>query len=370
MPGGSAGEVCRRLNGGKSWLFGSATASTVCCGALSSGQVQISVLGPVEVSVGGRPVAIGAGKPRALLALLALHEGTTVSTARLVEGLWGGAPPASAHKMVQLYVSQLRKALRRRRRRRDPHARARLRAAPRRRRPGRATLRAADHARASARGARAVARRPARRCRGRAVRRRRDPPPRGAAAARDRAGGGGDLAGGPPSRGRRRDRGAAPRTRCASACTPSGCSRSTARAARRTRSRPTATRARRSWRQIGVEPGPELRDLHEAILRQDPRSPRPARHRGAAAGAGRRHRARGPRGGARLAARALAARARRRRTVVVMQARGGSARPAWRGAGRARCTASARVLYASGAGAERRAPRSRARAPRGGRRSW
>ena len=73
--------------------------------------MQISVLGPVEVSVDGQPVAIGAGKPRALLALLALHEGTTVSTARLVEGLWGEAPPASAHKMVQLYVSQLRKAL-------------------------------------------------------------------------------------------------------------------------------------------------------------------------------------------------------------------------------------------------------------------
>ena len=65
----------------------------------------------MEVSVGGQPVAIGAGKPRALLALLALHEGTTVSTARLVEGLWGEQPPASAHKMVQLYVSQLRKAL-------------------------------------------------------------------------------------------------------------------------------------------------------------------------------------------------------------------------------------------------------------------
>ena len=36
--------------------------------------MQISVLGPVEVSVDGKPVAIGAGKPRALLTLLALHE--------------------------------------------------------------------------------------------------------------------------------------------------------------------------------------------------------------------------------------------------------------------------------------------------------
>ena len=73
--------------------------------------MQISLLGPVEVSSGGRPVAIGAGKPRALLALLALHEGSTMSTDRLVEGLWGEEPPATAAKMVQLCVSQLRKAL-------------------------------------------------------------------------------------------------------------------------------------------------------------------------------------------------------------------------------------------------------------------
>ncbi len=73
--------------------------------------MEINVLGPVEVSAGGRPVAIGAGKPRALLALLALHEGSTVSTDRLVAGLWGEQPPATAAKMVQLAVSQLRKAL-------------------------------------------------------------------------------------------------------------------------------------------------------------------------------------------------------------------------------------------------------------------
>src|SRR3954447_20184727 len=73
--------------------------------------MQITVLGPVEVTAGGRPVAIGAGKPRALLALLALNDGAPVSTERLVQGLWGEDPPPTAAKMVQLYVSQLRKAL-------------------------------------------------------------------------------------------------------------------------------------------------------------------------------------------------------------------------------------------------------------------
>jgi WD40 repeat protein/DNA-binding SARP family transcriptional activator len=73
--------------------------------------MQISVLGPVEVSVDGRPVAIGKGKPRALLVLLALNEGATVSTTRLVDGLWGEDAPPTAAKMVQACVSQLRKAL-------------------------------------------------------------------------------------------------------------------------------------------------------------------------------------------------------------------------------------------------------------------
>jgi DNA-binding SARP family transcriptional activator len=63
--------------------------------------MEISVLGPVEVSAGGHPAAIGAGKPRALLAMLALHEGSTLSTDRLVEGLWGVEPPATAVKMVR-----------------------------------------------------------------------------------------------------------------------------------------------------------------------------------------------------------------------------------------------------------------------------
>ena len=68
-------------------------------------------MGPIEVSVEGRPIALGGGKPRALLAMLALKAGSAVSTARVIDGLWGDRPPATASKLVQLYVSQLRKAL-------------------------------------------------------------------------------------------------------------------------------------------------------------------------------------------------------------------------------------------------------------------
>jgi hypothetical protein len=52
--------------------------------------MDVQAVGPPEASVEGRPVAIGAGKPRALLAL---HEGSTVSAERLVDGLWGEEPP-------------------------------------------------------------------------------------------------------------------------------------------------------------------------------------------------------------------------------------------------------------------------------------
>jgi WD40 repeat protein/DNA-binding SARP family transcriptional activator len=73
--------------------------------------MDVQVLGPVEASVDGRTIPLGGGKPRALLAMLALNAGSTVSTQRLIDGLWGEEPPASANKLVQVHVSRLRKAL-------------------------------------------------------------------------------------------------------------------------------------------------------------------------------------------------------------------------------------------------------------------
>jgi WD40 repeat protein/DNA-binding SARP family transcriptional activator len=73
--------------------------------------MEIRVLGPVEVERGGRRVRLGGPKQRAVLSLLALNANVTVSVDRLIEGLWGERQPASAAKMVQLYVSQLRRLL-------------------------------------------------------------------------------------------------------------------------------------------------------------------------------------------------------------------------------------------------------------------
>ena len=69
------------------------------------------ILGPLEVREGGRELPLGTGRQRALLALLLVHADELVSSERLIEELWSGHQPASAHKALQGYVSQLRRAL-------------------------------------------------------------------------------------------------------------------------------------------------------------------------------------------------------------------------------------------------------------------
>src|SRR3954453_1103164 len=73
--------------------------------------MQIRLLGLVEASHDGHPLPLGGAKPRALLAILALHANAPVSADRLIEGLWGDHAPATAHKLVQVLVYQLRKQL-------------------------------------------------------------------------------------------------------------------------------------------------------------------------------------------------------------------------------------------------------------------
>jgi DNA-binding SARP family transcriptional activator len=74
--------------------------------------VEFSILGPLEVRHEGRPVHIGGAKERALLAFLLLHAGEPVSVDRLIDELWGDSPPATARKSVQVRVAGLRRAVR------------------------------------------------------------------------------------------------------------------------------------------------------------------------------------------------------------------------------------------------------------------
>ena len=73
--------------------------------------MEFRILGPLEVVRDGKPLVMGAAKPRALLALLLLHADEVVSSDRLIDGLWGEEAPATAQKALQVYVSQLRKTL-------------------------------------------------------------------------------------------------------------------------------------------------------------------------------------------------------------------------------------------------------------------
>jgi predicted ATPase/DNA-binding SARP family transcriptional activator len=70
----------------------------------------IRVLGPVEIVGDDGPVTLAA-KHRCLLAALLVADGRPCSVDELVDALWASGPPASARKLVQVYVSQLRRSL-------------------------------------------------------------------------------------------------------------------------------------------------------------------------------------------------------------------------------------------------------------------
>ncbi len=74
--------------------------------------MRFGVLGPLAVWTDeGAPVAIPGAKVRALLADLLLHAGEPVSADRLIDELWGDAPPGNPTGSLQARVSQLRRAL-------------------------------------------------------------------------------------------------------------------------------------------------------------------------------------------------------------------------------------------------------------------
>jgi predicted ATPase/DNA-binding SARP family transcriptional activator len=74
--------------------------------------MRFGILGPLQVTGDdGRELALGGRMPRAVLAILLLRANEVVSSDRLVEELWAGAPPASATKGLHVHVSRLRRAL-------------------------------------------------------------------------------------------------------------------------------------------------------------------------------------------------------------------------------------------------------------------
>jgi DNA-binding SARP family transcriptional activator len=73
--------------------------------------LEFRLLGPLEVLADGSPISLGGPKQRATLAILLLHANRVVSVDRLADDLYAGAPPVTAVTQVQRQISDLRKAL-------------------------------------------------------------------------------------------------------------------------------------------------------------------------------------------------------------------------------------------------------------------
>ena len=76
--------------------------------AVASDGPPVRLLGPVEVVVDGAARPVQGSRRKAVLAVLALRAGEVVSTERLVELVWNGDPPPTATTTLQNHVSYLR----------------------------------------------------------------------------------------------------------------------------------------------------------------------------------------------------------------------------------------------------------------------
>ena len=92
MSGGAKGALKDRLSTHGSGA-GRAPRGSV---AAERRRMEFRILGPLEARREGRPVRLGAGKQRSLLAILLVHANEVVPSDRLIEELWEAEPPPTA----------------------------------------------------------------------------------------------------------------------------------------------------------------------------------------------------------------------------------------------------------------------------------
>ncbi|MDI1460898.1 BTAD domain-containing putative transcriptional regulator [Catellatospora sp. KI3] len=78
--------------------------------AAAAGGQSFRLLGPVVVAGPAGAARLTGPKPRALVALLALHAGSVLSQAKLIDALWGDDPPRTAVETLYSYVARIRHA--------------------------------------------------------------------------------------------------------------------------------------------------------------------------------------------------------------------------------------------------------------------
>ena len=77
----------------------------------ASAAMKFKVLGPMEVRRGDQALGLGGAKQRALLAILLIEANHVVGIERLARLLWRDEPPPTSDHIIEVYVSQLRRAL-------------------------------------------------------------------------------------------------------------------------------------------------------------------------------------------------------------------------------------------------------------------
>lgn len=74
-------------------------------------QLRFALLGPLQAWRGDAPVELGPTREQALLTALLLRPGRTVSRQELLDGVWGQEPPGTGAKVIPVYVHRLRRRL-------------------------------------------------------------------------------------------------------------------------------------------------------------------------------------------------------------------------------------------------------------------
>ncbi|MFD8202591.1 BTAD domain-containing putative transcriptional regulator [Streptomyces sp. NPDC059701] len=75
-------------------------------------RLSFQVLGPLKVSVDGRPLLLRSARQRTVLAVLLLTPGRAVSVDALADAVWHSDPPVTARNQIAICVSALRKTFR------------------------------------------------------------------------------------------------------------------------------------------------------------------------------------------------------------------------------------------------------------------
>ncbi|ORB64298.1 BTAD domain-containing putative transcriptional regulator [Mycolicibacterium tusciae] len=72
-------------------------------------KIGFGVLGPLQMTANAAPVTLGTPKLRAVLAMLVMNRNRPVSTDSLITAAWEEGPPAEARASLHSYISNLRK---------------------------------------------------------------------------------------------------------------------------------------------------------------------------------------------------------------------------------------------------------------------